>query len=187
MNSKLVAIIFVGIAVAMLPVIVKVVDQLYLSKLSSTYTTPPTLTMTTALTTKLSEATITSQSASSTTTASVTYTVIEPEAVSHLGADTLIVKPARVVANPGAIVPITITVRFKHAQPCPYASWQIELKPSGGIEVVSKSGSLVDRFDYVMNVKVRVNSSGQLQVVYLYGKGCPYGSKEVVTVVFEVK
>ena len=38
-----------------------------------------------------------------------------------------------------------------------------------------------------MHVVIKVESSGELRVVYLYGKGCPYGNEEEVAVYVEVK
>ncbi|NPA96753.1 MAG: hypothetical protein GXO32_04035 [Crenarchaeota archaeon] len=186
MELKLAVVIVLGILVALLPLFVNIADQMYISSIEKEEIQSTSTALSTTTTSYVTY-TISAPASQSKSSATPTYTVIEGEAVSHKGADTLIVKPSRVIAEPGAVIPITITVHFKHPQPCPHASWKVELYPSGGIEVISKSGSLVDPFDYVMKVLVKAESSGQLKVVYLYGAGCPYGTEEDVTVVIEVK
>ncbi len=178
-----------------MPIIVNFLDQIYLASLEQTQTCTSTTTSSTLVvstsTNTYATSILTSTSLLSAATTSVktiaTYSVVGREAISHKGADTLIVSPAKVIAGPGAEIPITITIYFRHAQSCPHLTWKLELYPSEGIKVLSKSGSLENNFDYVMHVVIKVESSGELKVLYLYGKGCPYGSEEKVTVCVEMK
>ena len=183
MERGLVAAIIVGVLVALLPAIVHLVDQLY--------SAPPTIAVAPRGRATASTTTATTAPQSTTpvpTTTTPSYRVVQEQAVSHQGADTLVVSPAKVVASPGARIPITIEVLFRHAQPCPYASWDIKVDASGGVSIVSDDGGkLVGPRTFVRHLVVEANSSGKLVVTYLYGAGCPYGTKEQVTVDIEVR
>jgi len=181
MDRGLAAVIVVGIVVALLPVVVHFIDQLYSPP--QTIAAPPR----SAATSTTATAATTPASAAVSTSTTPSYRVVQEQVVSHQGADTLIVSPAKVVASPGARIPITIEVLFRHAQPCPYASWDIKIVASGGVKIVSDDGGkLVGPRTFVRHVVVEADSSGKLVVTYLYGAGCPYGTKEQVTVDIEV-
>jgi len=178
MDRGLVAVIVLGIVVALLPLIVHAIDSLYTAQQTQPLRGTATVSSATRVETSLSTTESTSSS----------YRVVEEQAVSHQGADTLIVSPAKVIASPGARIPITIEVLFRHTQPCPYSSWDVKIVASGGVKIVSDDGGkLVGPRTFVRHVVVEADSSGKLVVTYLYGAGCPYGTEEQVTVDIEVR
>ncbi len=103
---------------------------------------------------------------------------------SHSGADYLIVCPIKAyVSKVGAEVRINVTVKFKHAQPCPYSNWEILIEDVRGAEVVSESRTtLVNAYTATKYFIVKVLGNGSVDVVYKYGSGCPYGTEERVHV-----
>ncbi len=107
---------------------------------------------------------------------------------SHSGADYLIVCPSKVyVSSSGSEVRINVTVKFKHAQPCPYSSWKILLENINGAELISGSRTtLVNAYTASKYYVIKVLSNGSVDVVYKYGEGCPYGTEERVHVEFYV-
>ncbi len=107
---------------------------------------------------------------------------------SHEGADTLIVCPSEIfVSKSGVIVRVNITVKFKHAQPCPYSNWKISIGTPSNAEVINESKTeLVDPYTATKYLYIRVQGNGTVTVVYEYGSGCPYGTEEKVTVKYYV-
>ncbi|NJE07081.1 hypothetical protein E3E31_00740 [Thermococcus sp. M39] len=109
-------------------------------------------------------------------------------AVSHEGSDLLCVIPAKVyVPEAGTEVTLNVTVKFKHAQPCPYSDWEILTENPVNVEVVSESETkLTDAYTAVKQYTVKVLGNGALDVVFKYGSSCPYGTEERVTVYFYI-
>lgn len=109
-------------------------------------------------------------------------------AVSHEGSDLLCVIPAKAyVPEVGTEVTINVTVKFKHAQPCPYSDWKITTENLTNVEIVGESETkLSDPYTAFKQYTVKVLGNGTLDVVFKYGSGCPYGSEERVTVHFYV-
>ncbi len=107
---------------------------------------------------------------------------------SHEGADTLIVCPSEIfVSEAGIIVRVNITVKFKHAQPCPYSDWEISVGTPSNAEIVNESKTeLVDPYTAVKYFYIRIQGNGTVTVVYEYGSGCPYGAEEGVAVKYYV-
>ncbi len=106
---------------------------------------------------------------------------------SHEGADTLIVCPSEIfISKSGIIVRVNITVKFKHAQPCPYSNWEISIGTPSNAEIINESETeLVDPYT-ATKYYIRVQGNGTVTVVYEYGSGCPYGAEEKVTVKYYV-
>ncbi|GAB6101529.1 hypothetical protein JCM16138_07520 [Thermococcus atlanticus] len=109
-------------------------------------------------------------------------------ASSHEGSDLLCVIPAKAyVPKAGTEVTINVTVKFKHAQPCPYPDWKIIAENPTNVEVVNESETrLLDQYTAFKQYTVKVLGNGTLDIVFKYGSGCPYGSEERVTVSFYV-
>lgn len=109
-------------------------------------------------------------------------------AVSHKGSDLLCVVPAKVyVPESGTEVTLNATVKFKHAQPCPYSDWKILTENPKNVEIVKETETkLVDPYTAFKQYTVKVMGNGTLDVVFKYGTGCPYGSEERVTVGFYI-
>ena len=107
---------------------------------------------------------------------------------SHEGADTLIVCPSKIFSSKaGIVVRVNITVKFKHAQPCPYSNWKISVGTPSNAEIVNESKTeLVDPYTAVKYFYIRIQGNGTVTVVYNYGSGCPYGTEERVTVEYYV-
>ncbi len=107
---------------------------------------------------------------------------------SHRGADYLIVCPAKAyVISPGSVVRVNVTVKFAHPQPCPHSSWRIEVSDLNNVKVVGETSTkLVNAYTAVKTYDVKVLGNGSLTVTYYYGVGCPYGTEEVVKVLFFV-
>ncbi len=107
---------------------------------------------------------------------------------SHEGSDLLCVTPAKIyVPNPGEEVTINVTIKFKHAQPCPYSDWKILTENAKNVKIVEETETkLVDPYTAVKQYKVKVLGNGTLDVVFKYGSNCPYGTEERVTVYFYV-
>lgn len=107
---------------------------------------------------------------------------------SHEGADTLIVCPSEIfISKAGITVRVNITVKFKHAQPCPYSNWKISIGTPSNAEIVNESKTeLVDPYTAVKYFYIRIQGNGTVTVVYEYGSGCPYGTEERVTVKYYV-
>jgi len=119
---------------------------------------------------------------------SVNGVVYVGSAVSHEGSDLLCVVPAKAyVPESGTEVTLNVTVKFKHAQPCPYSDWKILTENPRNVEIVSEGKTeLKDPYTAFKQYTVRVLGNGSLDVVFKYGTGCPYGSEERVTVEFYV-
>ncbi|ASJ17014.1 hypothetical protein A3L04_07990 [Thermococcus chitonophagus] len=109
-------------------------------------------------------------------------------ATSHEGADILCVVPAKAyVDEPGKVVTLNVTVRFKHAQPCPYSDWKILVENSKNVEVIEETETkLEDPYTAFKQYKIKVLGNGSIDVVFKYGTGCPYGTEERVTVGFYI-
>ncbi len=71
---------------------------------------------------------------------------------SHEGADTLIVCPSEMfLSKAGITVRVNITVKFKHAQPCPYSNWKINVGTPSNAEIINESKTeLVDPYTAVI-------------------------------------
>ncbi|WP_297062819.1 hypothetical protein [Thermococcus sp.] len=109
-------------------------------------------------------------------------------AMSHEGDDVLYVVPAQAyVEKPGALVTVNVTVKFKHAQPCPYSDWRITVENPKNVEVVNETKTeLKDSYTAFKWYTVKVLGNGSLDIVYHYGSGCPYGTEERVTIKFYI-
>lgn len=109
-------------------------------------------------------------------------------AVSHEGSDLLCVVPAEAyVPEPGTEVILNVTVKFKHAQPCPYSDWEIVTENPENVEVINETETeLLDPYTAFRQYAVRVLGNGTLDVVFKYGSGCPYGTEERVTIGFYI-
>jgi hypothetical protein len=109
-------------------------------------------------------------------------------ASSHEGDDILYVVPAEAyVEKPGTLVTINVTVKFKHAQPCPYPNWKITIENPENVEVVNETKTVLkDPYTAFKQYTVKVLGNGSVDVVYHYGTGCPYGTEEKVTVKFYI-
>jgi len=107
---------------------------------------------------------------------------------SHEGADTLIVCPSEVfVSKAGIVVRVNITVKFKHAQPCPYNNWRIIIGTPSNAEIINESKTeLTDPYTATKYFYIRIQGNGTVAVMYEYGSGCPYGTEEKVTVKYYV-
>ncbi|WP_237698706.1 hypothetical protein [Pyrococcus yayanosii] len=126
---------------------------------------------------------------------SVTVTVVSNagvyyvgSAISHEGSDLLCVVPAEVyVPKTGIEVTLNVTVKFKHAQPCPCSDWQILTENPKNVEVIDETETeLKDPYTAFKQYVVKVLGNGTLDVVFKYGSECPYGSEERVTIKFYV-
>jgi len=74
-------------------------------------------------------------------------------------------------------------VKFRHAQPCPYSSWELYYEVEDGVEEVEdKINELVDERTLVREVVFKTYKSSTITVIFKYGKGCPYGTEEKVVV-----
>ncbi|WP_456421060.1 hypothetical protein [Thermococcus sp.] len=109
-------------------------------------------------------------------------------ATSHRGDDILYVVPGEAyVEKPGTPVILNVTVKFKHAQPCPYSDWKITVENPENVEVVNETKTeLRDAYTAFKQYTVKVLGNGSLDVVFHYGSGCPYGTEERVTVRFYI-
>nr|QEK15830.1 hypothetical protein FPV09_05445 [Thermococcus aciditolerans] len=109
-------------------------------------------------------------------------------ATSHEGDDVLCVVPAEAyVPRPGTDVTLNVTVKFKHAQPCPYSDWEILVENPDNVRVVDETETeLTDPYTAFKQYTVEVLGNGSLDVVFKYGSGCPYGTEERVTIRFYV-
>ncbi|WP_148267267.1 hypothetical protein [Thermococcus cleftensis] len=109
-------------------------------------------------------------------------------ATSHEGDDILYVVPGKAyVERAGTLVTVNVTVKFRHAQPCPYSDWKITVENPKNVEVVNETKTeLKDAYTAFKQYTVKVLGNGSLDVVFHYGSGCPYGTEERVTVEFYV-
>ncbi len=109
-------------------------------------------------------------------------------ATSHQGDDMLFVVPGEAyVEKPGTLVTLNVTVRFKHAQPCPYSDWKITAENPENVEVVKETKTeLKDAYTAFKQYTVKVLGNGSIDIVYHYGSGCPYGTEERVTIKFYI-
>jgi len=107
---------------------------------------------------------------------------------SHTGADTLIVCPSTIfTSKAGIVVRVNITIKFKHAQPCPYSSWKVSVGTPSNAEIINESKTeLVDPYTATKYFYLRIQGNGTVTVTYEYGSGCPYGTEEKVTVKYYV-
>ncbi|ANF23604.1 hypothetical protein A7C91_06880 [Thermococcus piezophilus] len=91
------------------------------------------------------------------------------------------------VPEPGTEVILNVTVKFKHAQPCPYSDWEIVTENPENVEVINETETeLLDPYTAFRQYAVRVLDNGTLDVVFKYGSGCPYGTEERVTIGFYI-
>jgi len=172
-HRGLILVTFIAIIVALLPIILNHIDA-YLYSLS----TPTTETV------KQSITTVTQ----TTSTVSEEIRMLKEEASSSTGSDTLIVKPASIVVKPGIPFTITMIVKFRHAQPYPYSSWELYYEVGDGVEEVEDKGNeLVDERTLVREVIFKAYKSSTITVIFKYGKGCPYGTEEKVIVDVKVQ
>ncbi|WP_457741340.1 hypothetical protein [Thermococcus sp.] len=109
-------------------------------------------------------------------------------ASSHEGDDILYVVPREVyVEKPGTLVTLNVTVKFKHAQPCPYSTWKITIENPKNVEIVNETKTILkDPYTAFKQYTLKVLGNGSVDVVYHYGTGCPYGTEEKVTVKFYI-
>ncbi len=164
MQRGLVIAILAGVLLASFPFIVDTIETYY--SRPSTISTEPMVSATPG------------EQSNTASTTSPNITIVLPE-VSSQGTDALIVRPGEVYVKPGTEFNVTITVLFKHAQPCPSPTWKVYYNISGGIEVLSDDGGkLVDSKTYVRVITVRAVDNGTIDVVFRYGETCPYTSKE---------
>ncbi len=125
-------------------------------------------------------------SATATMTRSSLGTLLVGCGESHTGADYLIVCPAKAyVINPESIIHVNVTVRFAHPQPCPHSSWEIKVSSLNNVKIVGETHTkLINAYTAIKTYDVRILGNGSLTITYYYGSGCPYGTKEVVKVLF---
>ncbi len=164
MNRGLIAVLVLGVLIALFPLIARGID-------SALYNPPKAL--------------VPQYTTSPQSTESVGNVVIlVPRVESHTGADTLVVTPGKALVPPNRTIDVTIWVYFKHSQPCPYSNWRVNYTVQGSLEVVSDDGGkLVNSKTYERVLKVRVLGPGKIVVTYYYGSGCPEGTMERVEVV----
>ena len=163
----LIVVTLISIIVALLPIILNQIDAYLYSLSTSTETVKQSITTITRTTSTVSEE----------------IKILKEEASSSTGSDTLIVKPASLMVKPGISFTITMIVKFRHAQPCPYASWKLYYEVGDGVEVVEDKGNeLVDEKTLVREVVFKAYKSSTITVIFKYGKGCPYGTEEKVVV-----
>ncbi|WP_457752919.1 hypothetical protein [Thermococcus sp.] len=107
---------------------------------------------------------------------------------SHTGSDMLCVVPGEAyVPNAGKTVTLNVTVKFKHAQPCPYSDWRIVAENLRNVEIVKETKTeLKDPYTAFKQYIVKVLGNGSIDIVFKYGTGCPYGTEERATVKFYI-